>query len=658
LAPRSKLLGGVGTGLEDKPKLGVEGDAVKGKGKAKVKVKGRDVPLDTDSPGSPSKKKKKKKRNPLGVSATPDGVLSFAFQTKDGEAAKASQDEQRRSFEFAEGKVLLTTYVKEIRGRPRTKPKPQTKGKAKGRRKRQDSSTESSESSDDDSDNEANRVDLDTIIGSDPDKQVVRALVVSPRMQVPWTPHRFATTRENKPRQKKIKAVKSDEKEDEEDKKEEQKPTFTRHYADKIPLLLLHDEADTSDWQEWTNVVTHRPHADVGKSKKGGMEAKLVLMVRRNPPSQRHSLRIAIHTSKMDANTWKKTENSIWVQDFPQLVSAPLASPALNPTHTPCSSGLLDFLLSDAIGLPKTAAYKPYTDLFRMFDFSSSKDVRLATSLAGSYDGSDAVEQGGRLTSLARAIEGLQPRDKGKWKVEYLTHTTDKISLSFVEQLFAAFCGIPPTEHSLSSSSRSKALATSFAASKSDKLVVLFPSEGSVEAAGKEGKIGREELRWEGEEWDELRKKDARGEVCRDVELKSGRVGHHTVALVIHQPLEKDKTEDDEEQYEAFLYVGSHTLTPSAWGLYTLPTPSSPSLTPSLTLPQTHLGVLLRLCTAPTWPSLKSQIDEMVPWERPVRKYGAGGDGGPARNVERKERKKAGRPRKKRVHVGEEEDDD
>lgn len=273
-------------------------------------------------------------------------------------------------------------------------------------------------------------------------------------------------------------------------------------------------------------------------------------MVRRNPPSQRHSLRIAIHTSKMDANTWKKTENSIWVQDFPQLVSAPLASPALNPTHTPCSSGLLDFLLSDAIGLPKTAAYKPYTDLFRMFDFSSSKDVRLATSLAGSYDGSDAVEQGGGLTSLARAIEGLQPRDKGKWKVEYLvrwtfpisfsslplllrrsrqTHTTDKISLSFVEQLFAAFCGIPPTEHSLSSSSRSKALATSFAASKSDKLVVLFPSEGSVEAAGKEGKIGREELRWEGEEWDELRKKDARGEVCRDVELKSGRIGHHTV---------------------------------------------------------------------------------------------------------------------------------
>ncbi|BGO98246.1 hypothetical protein NBRC10513v2_002638 [Rhodotorula toruloides] len=659
LAPRSKLLGGTGTGLEDKPKLKaeveVEGGSSKGKGKGKAKVKDRDVPLDTDSPASPSKKKRKK-RNPLGVSASPDGVLSFPFQAKGGEA---SQDEQRRSLEFAEGKVLVTTYVKEKRGRPRTKPK--LKGKGKGRKKRQDSSSESSESSsDDDSDDEAICVDLDTIIGADPDKQVLRALVVSPRMQVPWTPHRFASTRENKPRGKKGKgkgkAVKNDEQEEEEDKKE-QKPTFTRHYADKIPLLLLHDEADTSDWQEWTNVVTHRPQSDVGEGKKGGMEANLVVMVRRNPPSQRHSLRIAIHTSKMDANTWKKTENSLWVQDFPQLASAPPASPALNPTHTPFSSGLLEFLLSDATGLPKTASYKPYTDLFRLFDFSSSKDVRLVTSLAGSYEGSDAVEQGGGLTSLARAIEGLQPRDKGKWKVEYLTHTTEKISLSVVEQLFAAFCGIPPTEHSLSSSSRSKALATSFAASKSDKLVVLFPSESNVEAAGKEGKIGREELRWEGEEWDELRKKDARGEVCRDVELKSGRVGHHTVALVIHQPLEKDKTDDDEEQYEAFLYVGSHTPTPSAWGLYTLPTGLNPSLTPSLTLPQTHLGLLLRLCTAGTWSSLKSQIDELVPWKRPVRKYGAGRDGGPARNVERKERRKAGRPRKKRVGEEEEEDE-
>ncbi|BGP29147.1 hypothetical protein JCM10296v2_000885 [Rhodotorula toruloides] len=659
LAPRSKLLGGVGTGLEDEPKLKAEaegeGSALKAKGKGKAKVKGRDLPLDTDTPASPSKKKKK--FNPLGVAASPDGVLSFAFQAKDGEAATLSQDEQRRTLEFAEGKVLVTTYVKEKRGRPRTKPP--IKGKGKGRKKRQDSSSESSESSfDDDSDDEASGVDLDTIIGTDPDKQVLRALVVSPRMQVPWTAHRFATTRENKPREKKVKekgkAVRSDEKEEEEDQKEP-KPTFTRHYADKIPLFLLHDEADTSDWQEWTNVVTHMPHSNVGKGKKGGMEAKLVVMVRRNPPSQRHSLRVTIHTSKRDANTWKKTENSIWVQDFPQLASAPPASPALNPTHTPFSSGLLDFLLSDAIGLPKTASYKPYTDLFRLFDFSSSKDVRLVPSLAGSYDGSDAIEQGGGLTRLARAMEGLQPRDKGKWKVESLTHTTEQMSLSFVEQLFAAFCGIPPTELSLSSSSRSKALTTAFAASRSDKLVVLFPSEASVEAAGKDGKIGREELRWEGEEWDELRKKDARGEgVPTEGKLMDWRTGRSRDSPAARQ----GQDGGDEEQYEAFLYVGSHTPTPSAWGLYTLPTPSSPSLTPSLTLPQTHLGVLLRLCTAGTWSSLKSQIDEAVPWKRPVRKYASGAGGGPARNVERKERKKAGRPRTKRVHVEEYEDDD
>ncbi|BGP21949.1 hypothetical protein JCM10295v2_000826 [Rhodotorula toruloides] len=92
-------------------------------------------------------------------------------------------------------------------------------------------------------------------------------------------------------------------------------------------------------------------------------------------------------------------------------------------------------------------------------------------------------------------------------------------------------------------SARSKSLSTSFPVARSDKLVILFPSESSVEAAGKEWKIGRRELRWEGQERVELRGKDPRREV----------------ALVILQPLDKDETNNDEKQYEAFLYVGSHT---------------------------------------------------------------------------------------------------
>lgn len=481
LAPRSTAFGGTGTGLENRPApvsasaAGV-GTGKAGKGKGRAKVKGRDVPLDTDAPASPSKQKKRK--GALGVAASPDGVLSFAFQN--GEAAKASQAEQRKRLEFADGKLLITTFVKEKRGRPRTK----GKETGKGRKKRQDSSSEASSSSDDDSDDQSTRIDLDTIIGTDPDKLVVRALVASPRMQVPWTPHRLATTRENKPRESKKTKGKGDMSDDDDRKKKKEKektPTYTRNYADKIPLFLLHDEADTSEWKEWTNVVSHRPQG-------GGMDAKLVVvrskrcrlgahkanlvlqMVRIKPPSQRHSLRIAIHTSTMDVNAWKKTENSIWVQDFPQLASAPPASPSLNPTHTPFSSGLLDFLLLFATGVPKTktAAYKSFTDPFRLFDFSASKDVRLVTSLAGSYDGPDAVDQGGGMTSLAKAIEGLQPREKGKWKVEYLVRRWT--FPTFARLLIAADTRTcPPARHTRQRRSLSRSSSTSsrpFAASR------------------------------------------------------------------------------------------------------------------------------------------------------------------------------------------------
>lgn len=95
--------------------------------------------------------------------------------------------------------------------------------------------------------------------------------------------------------------------------------------------------------------------------------------------------------------------------------------------------------------------------------------------------------------------------------------------------------------------------------------------------------------------------------------------------------------------------------TASAWGRHTLPTPTSPDVSPALTLSSTHLGVVFRLCSAPTWKSLVAQIQDLVPWQRPkegpLHYDDERLDGGPARNVERKERKKAGRPKTKGVVV-------
>lgn len=106
------------------------------------------------------------------------------------------------------------------------------------------------------------------------------------------------------------------------------------------------------------------------------------------------------------------------MQDFPQL-AAPVKAVA-NPTHTDFSRAFLSFLSSPQLGLMSNAQHSVFVNALGGFDFGKSRNVQLVSSLAGTFSGEGGLAKAGGLDSLAQAIDRLEPRPSGKWKVEYL----------------------------------------------------------------------------------------------------------------------------------------------------------------------------------------------------------------------------------------------
>ncbi|CAH7687861.1 expressed protein [Phakopsora pachyrhizi] len=73
---------------------------------------------------------------------------------------------------------------------------------------------------------------------------------------------------------------------------------------------------------------------------------------------------------------------------------------------------------------------------------------------------------------------------------------------------------------------------------------------------------------------------------------------------------------DDDDRAVGFLYVGSHNFTPAAWGRFQSKKPSKDYT--SIEISNWELGVVLPIVS-------ESQIDETVPWKRPLKRYGHSG---------------------------------
>lgn len=264
LAPRSKLFGGSGTGAEALPKLTL------GREPSENGV----VVL-----ASPPKARRK---SSLFTDATLEGMMVMG----------GSAEEQLERLEYGEGQLLLTT--------PGRKPgRKKGKGKGKGKKKAgSDDDDEDEDESEEEEDDEKEKhvqladselVNFDKIVGPDPDKTVVRAFVSTPRPQLPWLNHRFATTKEPKPRQEPIvpklkkKKQKKNSDDEEDDKKDKPKRVAvpTRTYAGRIPLFYLHQHSINEGAVKKKSIVTHQPAVDL-EGKKWKMGAKFALV--RLPP--------------------------------------------------------------------------------------------------------------------------------------------------------------------------------------------------------------------------------------------------------------------------------------------------------------------------------------------------------------------------------------
>ncbi|GAA6005326.1 hypothetical protein JCM10207_002939 [Rhodosporidiobolus poonsookiae] len=625
LAPRSTLFGGSGTGVEKRETRHLhigyhEAGFVEDTGKGKAKA----------APSTPKK------------AAQPDSLLVFQpAGSNSGSAAK-----QLDSLEYSKATLLITTKSAKKAGRK------------KGKGKKKDDDTSADESSDSDSDAEqsfadkvASQVTFDRIVGADPDKTVVRALVASPTMQLPWIPNHFATPKKPKQREAKVAGKSRSPKKDDSDddrkkiKKAVKRPATTRLYGNKIPLVLLrgHPLEECANLEKWTCVTT-LDGAGAVNGKASGMNAKFALLNCRDPHN-RLFLRFALFTADSEARLWQKTENIIWLKDFPFADDA-ASKPADNATHTAFSSSLYDFLSSPALPLASSAASRPILDLFKLFDFSSSDNVRLVTSIAGSWTGEDEIKHGGGLDSLARGIDSLEPRPGGTWKVEYLTPVGSLPSpTKFLPRFYAACAGVPPIEYLSQASARAQAIKAAFDAQevKREKLVLVYPSEEALLAAEDGNKEAKYYLKWDEKPVAFESASDGRKGLLRECVLKSGRVNHSTMILIVHSSKPEEKVDGDKKQFEAFLYIGSHTPSPSSWGAFS--TPSDASTPPTSTLLTHEVGVVYRLATASTLKKLNERINAAMPYERPLGSYEK--DDTPASTKERpppkvKEKKVAG----------------
>ncbi|GAA6050526.1 hypothetical protein JCM3770_005583 [Rhodotorula araucariae] len=591
LAPRSRLFGGTGTGVEDRPRVRATGSAGgEGKGKGKARDEDDEVPR-------------------YKAAALPDATLPFALLVPE---TPQTSGRQRTRLEYAEPVLLVTTKVKEKRGR---KPGKKKKKKRAGSDSDLEDAEDDSPSDDIDDDD---RVDLDSVVGRNAGQTTVRALVAAPTVQMPWIPNRFATLHLSSPR-KKRKTIASD---DDDDKPKKQHATRLFKKNGDVPLLVVHGEPLDEDVKLGSAILAHQPNVEISGDKEGSMHAGFFVITRRMPPSKRHHLRLAVCTADGTEASWKKPENAIWLQDFPQFPT-PVPDPAANPTHTPFSSALLTFLSAPQLGLAAKAKYRAHLAAFGAFDFASSADIRLVTSLAGTFVGEDKLAHGGGLDSLAVAMSALAANPRGKWKIEYLTATTDRVTQALLEQLHAAVQGVPPHEYKLQTTTRAQSAANGWrnAADQTSKAVIAYPTLDELErAAGKS--------------------KEEHYHVLRQAVMKSGRLNHANMMLIIRAPLQEDKVDDGShrEQYEAFLLVGSHTPTLASWGSYDLSSDSAPKVT----LAQHDLSVVYRCAAAPTWSALLQHIAALVPYERPLKPYGDDDEPAPTAPP-RPPRKKAGR---------------
>ncbi|KAK7684382.1 hypothetical protein QCA50_012329 [Cerrena zonata] len=343
-------------------------------------------------------------------------------------------------------------------------------------------------------------------------------------------------------------------------------------------------------------------------------------------------LRVMVSTANLLPIDWRDIENSVWMQDFP-LRSAPIPHDSKASdfpatwTRILRSLNVAPALITMGKNGHNNLPISRLEDLRCKWDFSKV-EVQLIPSLAGKHEGWPKVIQSGHpaLMKGIRDVGGRTPKGK-ELVLECQGSSVGTYSTQWMNEFYCSTRGDSAEEWLDQPKTRRSKLPY-------PPIKILFPSAKTVKESVL-GERGGGTMFCRRNQW--VAAKFPR-ELFHDSRSRRGKVLMHSKMIIgtfrDHSLTSKDKatqsgaeteSEDDdivvldskgtkEEKLIGWAYVGSHNFTPSAWG-----TLSGSSFNPSLNITNFELGVLLPL-------RRKEDLDSVVCWERPAKKYVIGTD--------------------------------
>ncbi|CAE6457552.1 unnamed protein product [Rhizoctonia solani] len=341
---------------------------------------------------------------------------------------------------------------------------------------------------------------------------------------------------------------------------------------------------------------------------RGCMHVKLLLLFYKTG-----RLRVVIPTANFVPHDWRDIENSVWLQDIP-LRNGP--APAMDQTAKGGSATegfakrlervlktlnvapaleahLIDQQASGDVRLPLRAI----DELHSRWDWSRVT-AHLVPSVAGKHAGWPSVLNVGHV-ALMKAVRDMGAASDSV-SIECQGSSIGTYSTSWTNEFMSSAKGVSPDTYlDTPKSRRSKA-------PHPPGLKIIFPSLRTVDESIL-GRSGGGTMFCQRKQWDAstFPKKH-----FYDSNSKRGKVLMHS-KMILGIPADKETGSD---KPKAWLYVGSHNFTPSAWG-----TLSGSGFNPSIHMTNYELGVVLPLESV-------TQGDKLACWKRPPRQYVEGVD--------------------------------
>jgi tyrosyl-DNA phosphodiesterase len=264
----------------------------------------------------------------------------------------------------------------------------------------------------------------------------------------------------------------------------------------------------------------------------GNMHSKFMLLV------FPEFLRIVITSANLTPFDWGETgvlENVVFLIDLPRLEREEKVA---RENLTPFGEELLYYL-------EKSKLPEQVLGGILKFDFTATSDIAFIHSVGGSSFGSDLNRTG--LNGLAKAVNqlNLTPQKAENLQLEYATASIGALNDSLLRNLHNAACGI----YEKGAVARSKSTSI-FEAKVRDLIRVYFPSQVTVaKSQGGPDSAGTICFRD-----DYYRKATFPKDVLRDhISTRKGLLSHSKIILA-------------HSNNTAWIYLGSHNLSESAWG--------------------------------------------------------------------------------------------